>query len=650
MDQASHEDERTAQPLGRRQRRALARAAAKGRKHGAGAALSGAALALVGLGFGGTADAATFNVTNLNDSGPGSLRQAVLDANSSGGADVITFQAGLTGTITLTTGQLQVYASVDIQGPGADVITVSGNDASRVFYLYADSAGEAVTISGLTVSHGNATEGGGIYDKGEGLTLDHVVLTTNAAGDGGGLGLGGVSPTVTVRDSTITGNQATGSGGGVYVGNGDAVLFQRDLITNNQATKGGGAYFYDPASVTFEDSTISGNTANSKGGGIYLYDTNGAFTVSRTTISGNTAANSGGGIYLYQVGGPMTIVDSTVSGNTATAGSGGGLFLYSLYNGSSIQSSTIANNTSTVDGGGIYLYSDELSLVDTIVADNTSQLASAPPNGVKALVGNDLGGGTFDLRYSLIENQGTATVNDNGGNIFNQDPQLGPLANNGGPTQTQRPALTSPAVDHGDPAFTPPPATDQRGFPRVANARIDIGSVELTPGVDFDIETVPTLGDVGKLLLAGLLAGGGLLLMRRRRGLIAPIVPMLALAVTLAGFQAADAAPRSAKSKPPKEVTAGALLPAQIKGAAITLRLAGGTSLTVPVSLVQIKDRRHHPAGHPGAVPALAALPADQPVVIKVRHGADGSIKAVKLQLFDTLTAAQASLQARDGH
>jgi hypothetical protein len=516
MDQSSHERETPAQKPGRRQRRARARAAAKAAEK---TLLSGAALALVGLGFGGSADAATFTVTNLNDAGPGSLRQAVLGANGAAGADLITFQAGLTGTITLTSGQLAVYGSADIEGPGAGVITVSGNDASRVFYLYADSAGEAVTIAGLTIAHGLADEGGGIYDRGEGLTLDHVVLTANAVvkGDGGGLGLGGIVPAVTVRDSTITGNSAGGRGGGVFVGEGDTLLFQRTLITDNQANKGGGAYFYDPASVTFEDSTIAGNSVLNNGGGIYLYDTQGGgLAVSGTTISGNSAVGSGGGIIVHRTGGPLTMVDSTVSGNTGSEGNGGGIFLYHLYDGSSIRSSTIANNTVGVSGGGIFLPpGQEISLVDTIVAENHTTFFSRPVSGTKGIGESDINGGTFDSRYSLIEDVGGATVNDLGGTILHQDPQLGPLANHGGLTQTQLPAPTSPAVDHGDPAFTPPPATDQRGLPRVADGRLDIGAVEITPGIDFDVATVPTLGGLGKLLLAGLLAGGALLLMRR---------------------------------------------------------------------------------------------------------------------------------------
>src|SRR5215207_608225 len=95
---------------------------------------------------------ANFLVTNLNDAGAGSLRQAVIDANGVGTNDVIQFQAGLTGTITLTSGQLTVTDDVDIQGPGAAVISVSGNNASRIFNIDdGNAANVAVSISGLTL-------------------------------------------------------------------------------------------------------------------------------------------------------------------------------------------------------------------------------------------------------------------------------------------------------------------------------------------------------------------------------------------------------------------------------------------------------------------------------------------------------------------
>jgi hypothetical protein len=349
----------------------------------------GAALAAVPA-----AQAAAFNVSNLNDNGAGSLRQAIEDANAAVGADMIQFQAGLTGTITLTTGQLSLYDSVDIQGPGADVLAVSGNDASRVFYLYNSKETLDVTISGLTVTGGSASNGAGIINFGENLVLDEVAVTDNhATSDGGGLWSDNPSTSVTIRDSTF---------------------------------------------------------------------------------SGNTADSDGGGIYFYQVGAPVLIENSTISGNQAAEGDGGGVYLYNLYGSFLIRNTTIAGNSASIEGGGMFSLTGPVGLDNSIVGDNT------------AATNNDLGtddSGSFSLADSLVESPGTASIGDGGGNIFNQDPQLGALADNGGPTETHLPAATSPVIDAGAPAFVPPPVTDQRGSARVANGRIDMGSVEIAAAV-----------------------------------------------------------------------------------------------------------------------------------------------------------------------
>jgi hypothetical protein len=106
-----------------------------------------------------------FHVSTLADSGAGSLRDAITQANSHAGADVITFQEGLTGTIALTGGELEITDGLKINGPGADALTVSGNNASRVFQV---EPGATVRLSGLTIAGGNAGigNGGGIVPAG----------------------------------------------------------------------------------------------------------------------------------------------------------------------------------------------------------------------------------------------------------------------------------------------------------------------------------------------------------------------------------------------------------------------------------------------------------------------------------------------------
>src|SRR5262245_12624911 len=110
----------------------------------------------------------TFAVLNLSDSDPGSLRAAVLAANTNPGADVIDFAPGLTGTIGLTSGQLDITDALTIDGPGASVLAVSGKDTSRVFRI---DSGVLVDIDNLTIKHGRADNGGGILNAGGNLSL-----------------------------------------------------------------------------------------------------------------------------------------------------------------------------------------------------------------------------------------------------------------------------------------------------------------------------------------------------------------------------------------------------------------------------------------------------------------------------------------------
>lgn len=487
-------------PMSRQQRRARERNDRKDRMGGTlskGTMLTlGAALAAVPA-----AQAATFTVTNLNDSGAGSLRQAITDANNAAGADIVAFQAGLTGTITLTSGQLVVSDSVDIQGPGAAALTVSGNAAGRSFYLYSGAALLDVTISGLTITGGGGvTFGAAIIDFGENLVLDGVTITGNTATAGGGglaaTDLTGDGMSLTVRDSTISGNDSGRDGGAIYFyTTGGPMLIENSVISGNDAVDdGGGIYLYNVTdNLTVTGSTISGNTAGGTGGGIYFYQTDGGVqTIDHSTLSGNSAylgggmfwvfgdtpitidhstfsgndATAGGALFsAFAFGSTVTVVDSTISGNEATSGDGGGLFFYALYAGGSvaIRNSTIASNTGT----GAFSLTGPIPVSNSILGDNTP-----------ADLGTDLDG-NFALSFSLLENAGTANVTDSGGNVLGQDPQLGPLANNGGPTQTHKPAATSPAVNAGNPAFVPPPSTDQRDMPRVVGTQIDMGSVEL---------------------------------------------------------------------------------------------------------------------------------------------------------------------------
>lgn len=227
--------------------------------------------------------AATFTVTNLNDAGAGSLRQAILDANATAGADTITFQAGLTGTITTLSQLPGITDSLTIAGPGAAVLTVNAPCVGCSAFLISAT----VTISGLTLTGAPA---GALQSNGI-ITLNNMAVT----GNNGGGGLQNFSGTMTVSNSTISNNSRTGDGGGIW--------------------HQGGTLF-------MSNSTVSGNTASNRGGGLFL---NAQFSLRSSTISGNSAP-SGAGLYKTGTGGSPIgggFTSSTVANNVATPASGG---------------------------------------------------------------------------------------------------------------------------------------------------------------------------------------------------------------------------------------------------------------------------------------------------------------------------------------
>ncbi|MCB1098707.1 MAG: hypothetical protein KDN22_24255 [Verrucomicrobiae bacterium] len=227
-----------------------------------------------------TAKGATFVVTITADAGPGSLRQAILDANAAAGADIITFDLGVNGTIQLA-GELPILSTdVTIDGPGADELVVSG-PASVEVPVFDILPGVTVEISGLTVSNGGE---GGIRNRGA-LTINHTTVSDNFAEAKGG-GIYNDEGTLTVNYSTISGNSSEAGGG----------------INNNRGN------------LAVNYSTISGNSAEEGGG---ILNNEGTLTVAHSTISGNSASSGGGGIF-NQVG-DAAVVHTTLTGNNDTS-------------------------------------------------------------------------------------------------------------------------------------------------------------------------------------------------------------------------------------------------------------------------------------------------------------------------------------------
>ncbi|MEH1827382.1 MAG: Calx-beta domain-containing protein [Nostoc sp.] len=400
-------------------------------------------------------DGTTYIVTNTNDSGAGSLRQAIINANNDPGIETIIFDTtGIFGdatpdTITLTSGELNVTQAVIIQGTGANKLTISGNNTSRVF-----NSSASLSIDGLNITGGNSVNnGGGIYSTSS-VTLSNSIISGNTASTSGG----GIysSSSVTLSNSIISGNTANSNGGGIYSSN--ATISNSTFSSNTANSNGGGIY---SSNATISNSTFSSNTANSNGGGIF---SNSILTISNSTISSNTAKTYGGGIDTNNA----TVSNSTIFGNTADS-----------------------DNNGQGDGGGIYRAGGTVSISNSIIAGNID-----PGNQGADIYGSNFNGNAYNL-IGKIAGKSSGTLGT-GTDIINPNPGLKPLGDYGGSTQTHALTFSSPARNAGDPAYSGGLTTDQRGmdFNRIESGRIDIGAFEyVLPKVNFGAATYNTTED-----------------------------------------------------------------------------------------------------------------------------------------------------------
>jgi hypothetical protein len=428
----------------------------------------------------------TFTVSNTNDSGVGSLRQAILDANAADNAEsVITFttEGGPTvsGTITLTSGVLEIQHPVNIAGPGASSLAISGDKSSVIFLV---DSGATVFISGLTIENGNMTgDGGGIENNGT-LTVTNCTVTGNTSdSQGGGIDNFG---TLTVTNSIVSSNSANDGGG--IANFGTLAVTNCTLSSNSAFSLGGG--IENGGTLTVTNSTISGNAAGAGGGdGGGIGNSAGTVTLTNSTISGNSASPDGGGIFSDL--GSMTIINSTIFFNSANE-NGGGIVNTGLL---TVINSTVAENGVVGEGGlggGILIEAGGTgTLKNTIVADNI-------------FGGNCISVGTFiSDGHNLSDDKTCNGFFTATGDINNTLAGLDSsgLQDNGGPTQTVALLPTSPAVLAVPPASctyptgSPNPCTtsgsitdqltcDQRGDPRPAPGQTacDIGAFELQAG------------------------------------------------------------------------------------------------------------------------------------------------------------------------
>lgn len=373
-----------------------------------------------------------------------SLREAIELANSTSGK-LITFAPELTGhTLVLTLGQLPTISTpMSIVGLGETFLTI-------------DASGNDPTPSS------NNGDGSRIFNIDDGQSTQIVV---------------------TISGLTLTGGDSNSSGGAIL--SMEDLTLHRVAVVNNRGVTGGG--IGSSGNLTIIESSIMGNVSISDGGGIFAAD---GITLVASTVSGNSAGLSGpgygGAIFAGGYHSIVSIVSSTISGNNATRG--GGLAHYNMFGElTEIRHSTITANSAT-KGGGIFVadqlvYLSDLILSHSIVAGNNAAQNANIYNS----------GGPGENVISTFS-------------ITSGNPQLGPLADNGGPTMTHAPLLGSPAIDAGDPTILyDSEEYDQRGAPFVrvfdgnedGTARIDIGAIEWQPFVLEPFELiVSTTSDV----------------------------------------------------------------------------------------------------------------------------------------------------------
>jgi predicted outer membrane repeat protein len=482
---------------------------------------------------------ATFIVTTLvdeNDTGatvgvPGgtglSLREAIALANSEAGADTITFDAGLAGTIRLDGGDgvggaaggtLSITEAVTIDGDGRILITGDvANDDTKVTGDITDifatagtelvdnvrifSATANLTLEGLTLTGGVAGSGqsGGAVNSDATVTLTNSTVTGNSAGlHGGGIsadtatltnstvsgnsaafGGGGLwNITTTLTNSTVSGNSAGEHGGGI---NTDIATLTNSTVSGNSAGLGGGGLFALTATLT--DSTVSGNSAGEHGGGINSFTAE----LTNSTVSDNSAGFGGGGIFTLST---TTLTNSTVAGNSAAL-DGGGINADTA----TLTNSTVSGNSAGDEGGGIFALTTT-DLTNSIVLGNAAAVADDEVHGTVNLTGGNILGtnvfqGSSDIGDTTAQQVFAATV-DIGGGVL-----AGVLANNGGPVQTiaLNASATNPALDASSPTALTADArgtayVDQTGVADGNGAIADLGAFELASVINV----APALG------------------------------------------------------------------------------------------------------------------------------------------------------------
>jgi len=472
--------------------------------------------------------AATLTVTKTEDTNDGvcdadcSLREAVVAAAS---GDTVVFSSLFSSpqTITLTLGQITIDKNLTITGTGQDLVTISGNDASRHFFI--TGSGVTVNISGMTFRDGDGSVegiGGAIWVNDSSLGVSTSTFTNNQIGSqsGGGAAIyGSENSFIMLSKLVVIGNSSPGSA----ISSGGSIAIRDSIVKQNP---GGGV---DAFTLNVERCVISDNTgpfaigvggvhltiidsaiANNTGGGVSNGLSTSTMTIERCLITGNTRNPTGGGVFS---GGMAIIKDTKITGNRALAGWGGGISNEgTLY----LINSVVSGNTSSFSpldidgGGGVRHRREELYVINSTVSGNTASGSPGKGGGIYDFVGTGTVHGRVHLVNSTITNNtsigagggvridangegtfsntivagnnssGTADEDVSGiimsnginligntfgssgwiaGDLLNWNPLLAPLGNNGGSTLTHALLPDSPAINSGNNSLALDPLT-----------------------------------------------------------------------------------------------------------------------------------------------------------------------------------------------
>lgn len=518
---------------------------------------------LLALGIATPAYATVFVVSNTGDSGPGTLRQAILDANAAAGPHTINFALTTPATIGVASGDMEFTGQdVTIQGPGRDQLTITGNHKSRIFAVQGSGT---VTINNLTLRDGFAQgdDSNQIEQRGGAILvgIPNADFTVPPPPDAPELVLGNVA---------ILGSQAfsptDGGGGAVFMQDGRLTI-HHCVMDGNFARRNGGAVTTRRGTVLITDSQFTNNTVDfssdensAQGGGILVNRSSGL--LARSIIRGNQLTDAhglapasggsgiGGGLAMFMQHEDFRVEDSEFSDNQNTQiplSIGGGVQCH-LEPDNTLPTFTLINSTISGNTGltGGFEAGCETSMLNTTISNNTSTnyygdggspgLEAYSPNATEqitvtitsSIVSGNLGGGSDVRIYHYDGYADPAFIGSNAlvqsvdagitlppDTIIGIDPVLVPLAFNGGPTRTQALQAGSVAIDAGSNPQNLP--FDQRGsgHPRVVGAATDIGAYERGSSAPAVYQPVPM--PAVKWLLATLLPLLGVGWMARRR-------------------------------------------------------------------------------------------------------------------------------------